>query len=223
MASVLVDIVWRRERVAGGLMNRILLALLTTLICAVMTRAQSELIPENLPLSRPQTSQIIAVRIESVQQGSNRILPDAPIPVLPGLQDGPLPCPAGVGKPCALLGGRLYFRDPVHFTEHDKSWADAMKNKGMLFGVSMNVAAAVWDYETTRQCIDAHRGKEANPLMGQSRAQELSVGISISALTYYMAGKLKEQGGGNYAFGVLWGGTMLHFFAGAHNWAACHR
>ena len=97
-----------------------------------------------------------------------------------------------------------------------------MKNRGILLSVGMNVAAAVWDYKTTRHCVDTHRGKEANPLMGQSRAQELGVGISLSGLTYFVTGKLKEQGNGNFAFGALWGGTMLHFFAGAHNWSACH-
>ena len=36
-----------------------------------------------------------------------------------------------------------------------------------------------------------------------------------------VSGKLKEHGDGNYAFGVLWSGTLLHVFAGAHNWATC--
>src|SRR5437867_536839 len=52
-------------------------------------------------------------------QSPSRDLPDAPIPVLPRKQDGPQPCPAGDGMPCALLGGRLYFRDRSHMTEHD--------------------------------------------------------------------------------------------------------
>jgi PAB1-binding protein PBP1 len=96
-----------------------------------------------------------------------------------------------------------------------------MKNKGMLLSMSINAAAMVWDYKTTRHCIETHNGKEGNPLMGNSRAQELGVGISLTALTYFMSGKLKKQGDGNYAFGVLWGGTMLHVLAGAHNWAIC--
>jgi hypothetical protein len=203
-------------------MKRILLTFTMTLFSAMMSQAQSELIPNNLPLRPLRPPQLISTRVEPVQQESQRVLPDAPIPVLPNLQDGPLPCPAGVGRPCALLGGRLYFRDPVHMTEHDKSWADAMKNKGMLLGMAVNAAAAVWDYKTTRHCIDTHRGSEGNPLMGQSQAQELSVGIGLTALTYFMAGKLKKQGDGNYAFGALWGGTILHVFAGAHSWSVCH-
>ena len=203
-------------------MKRILITFSMACFSAAMTQAQSELIPNNLPLTRIQPSQIIPAQVEPVQQESNRVLPDAPIPVLPNIQDGPLPCPAGVGRSCALLGGRLYFRDPAHMTEHDKSWTHAMTNKGMLLGMAMNAAAAVWDYKTTRHCIDTHRGKEGNPLMGQSQAQELSVGIGLTALTFFSAGKLKKQGDGNYAFAALWGGTALHFFAGAHAWAVCH-
>ena len=203
-------------------MKRFLITFIMMFFFAVMTQAQSDLIPNNLPLPVIRPSQLTSSRVEPVQQESQRVLPDAPIPVLPNLQDGPLPCPAGVGRPCALLGGRLYFRDPVHMTEHDKSWADAMKNKGMLLGMAVNAAAAVWDYKTTRHCIDTHRGSEGNPLMGQSQAQELSVGIGLTALTYFMAGKLKKQGDGNYAFGALWGGTILHVFAGAHSWSVCH-
>jgi hypothetical protein len=203
-------------------MKKILIAIMGTFFSAVISHAQSAVIPDNLPLTHLQSPQVNPALIQPQQQEGGRVLPDAPIPVLPNIQDGPLPCPAGVGRSCALLGGRLYFRDPIHMTEHDKSWAHAMKNKGILLGVSMNVGAAIWDYKTTRHCVDTHRGKEGNPLMGQSRAQELSVVISLSALTYYFIGKLKEQGEGNYAFGVLWGGTLLHFAAGAHNWSVCH-
>jgi len=202
-------------------MKTILITFTMTLFSVVMTHAQSEFISNNLPLTRPQPFQIIAAQVEHGQHESNRILSDSPIPVLPNIQDGPFPCPAGEGRPCALLGGRLYFRDPAHMTEHDKSWADAMKNKGMLLGMSLNAAALVWDYKTTRHCVDTHRGKEGNPLMGQTRAQELGVGISLSAFAYFLSGKLKEHGDGNYAFGVLWSGTLLHVFAGAHNWATC--
>ncbi len=105
-------------------MKRTLITFTMTLFSAVMAQAQSELIPDNLPLPLIRPPQLISSRVEPVQQESQRVLPDAPIPLLPTLQDGPLPCPAGVGRPCALLGGRLYFRDPVHMTEHDKSWAD---------------------------------------------------------------------------------------------------
>jgi hypothetical protein len=207
---------------AGGFMEKILMILTITFFSAVITEAQSELIPNNLPLTRLQPYQLIAPQVEPPPERSTRALPDAPIPVLPNLQRGPLPCPDGEGRSCALLGGRRYLPDLFHMTEHDRSWTDAMKNRGILFAVSMNVAAAVWDYKTTRHCIDVHRGREANPLMGQSRAQQLSVGIGLSAFTYFAAARLKKQGDGNYAFGALWVGTMMHFLAGTHSWSACH-
>src|SRR5260370_4319940 len=197
---------------AGGFMKRTVINFTMTLFAAVMSQAQSDLIPNNLPLPVIRPRQLVSWRVESEQQESQRVLPDAPIPVLPNLQDGPLPCPAGVGRPCALLGGRLYFRDPVHMTEHDKSWADAMKNKGMLLGMAVNAAAAVWDYKTTRHCIDTHRGNEGNPLMGQSQAQEVSVGIGLTALTYFIAGEMTKHGERQFAVLSLVGGTIFDIF-----------
>jgi hypothetical protein len=188
---------------------------------AVTADAQIKVTSDAAPVMEQQFAELKGLLVDPTNVVAKKELPDAPIPVIPNIQDGPLPCPAGEGRSCALLGGRLYFRDPVHFTEHDKSWADAMKNKGMLLGMSTNAAAMVWDYRTTRHCVETHRGKEGNPLMGNSQAQELGVGISLTALTYFISGKLKKQGDGNYAFGVLWGGTMLHVLAGAHNWATC--
>jgi hypothetical protein len=190
---------------------------------AFTANAQIKVKSDAAPFIEQQSAEFKGSLVDPTNVLEKKELPDAPKPVEPVRPTlAPTPCPAGVGKPCALLGGRAFFPDPVHMTEHDKSWKDAMKNRGILLGVGMNAAAAVWDYKTTRHCVDTHRGKEGNPLMGQSQAQELSVGISGTALLYVLSGKLKQQGDGNYAFGVLWGGTMLHFFAGAHNWSVCH-
>ena len=97
-----------------------------------------------------------------------------------------------------------------------------MRNPGILLGIGLNATAVVLDYKTTRHCIDTHRGKEGNPILGQSRAQQLSVGMGAAALGYVLAGKMKKQGGGNWAFGILWLGTVLHGGAAAYNWAGCH-
>lgn len=123
-----------------------------------------------------------------------------------------MPCPAGDGKPCALLGGRLYFRDRSHMTEHDKTWGDALKNPLILGAVAANLGAFVWDYRETRACIDAHQCTEANPIMGQSRAQELTVGIGLTATFYFLAAKLKQHGNGNAAFGLLSGNALMHVY-----------
>ncbi len=163
-----------------------------------------------------QSSEIQITLVEPDQQTPGRDLPDAPIPILPSKQDGPMPCPAGNGKPCALLGGRLYFRDISHMTQHDKTWVDALKNPLMLGGLAVNLGATIWDYRATRACIDSHRCTEANPLMGQSRAQELAVGFGLTATIYFLAAKLKQHGNGNGAFTLLAAGATNHAYQALH-------
>lgn len=114
--------------------------------------------------------------------------------------------------PCALLGGRLYFRDRSHMTEHDKTWGDALKNPMILGAVTANLGAAVWDYRATRACINAHRCTEANPIMGQSAAQELAVCFGLTTTFYFLAAKLKQHGNGNAAFGLLSGNALMHVY-----------
>lgn len=159
-----------------------------------------------------QSSRIDSVLIEPDGQNPKRELPDAPIPILPNRQDGPMPCPAGIGRPCALLGGRLYFNDPSHMTEHDKSWVQAAKNPMILAGIGINLAGDIWDYKATRGCISRHVCREANPLMGQSRAQQVSVSAALNVTLYFLAVQLKQRGEGNYAFAVLVGGALMHVY-----------
>src|SRR5690349_16180506 len=106
------------------------------LLIAPITQAQTQ-----ADTSRPletQSSPTASTLIEPEQQDTKRELPDAPIPVLPSRSDAPMPCPAGIGKPCALLGGRLYFSDLSHMTEHDKTWFGALKNPLMIGGIAVN-------------------------------------------------------------------------------------
>jgi hypothetical protein len=149
------------------------------------------------------------------------LLPDTPIPTAPSPVDGPSPCPGGVGKPCALLAGRSYFPDRSHMTQHDRTWQDSLKNPVILAGVAANIGAAIWDYRTTRACLDAYKGHEINPLMGQSRAQEVSVSIGLAAILYLDAAMLKKSGHGNFALGVLAVGSLVHIAAATHNHAYC--
>jgi len=192
-----------------------------TIFPAVLTQAQSELIPNNLPLTRIQPSQFIPVQVEPAQQESSRPLPDAPIPVLPNIQDGPFPSPAGVGKPCALLGGRRYFNDPSHMTEHDATWGEAMKNPMMVVGELLNLASTIADIEGTEACLRAHTCTEGNPLFGAnpSRARAYGMGIPMWFAIYSISAWLKKNGDGNLAFGLLWGGTILHTYEAAHGFA----
>jgi hypothetical protein len=199
-------------------MKRVLLAFPLILFTGVMTQAQSELIPDNLPLSLIQSPEPLPSRFERVKLEPNRILPDAPIPVLPNNQDGPLPCPAGIGKSCALLGGRLYFNDPSHMTQHDLTLGKAMRNPMMVVGGLFNLASTIADIEGTQACLNAHTCTEANPLFGRnpSRARAYGLGIPIMLATYAMSSWLKKHGDGNTAFALLWGGTMGHTYFAAH-------
>jgi hypothetical protein len=144
------------------------------------------------------------------------VLPDAPVAKAPMS-----PCPAGVGKPCALLGGRPYLPDRLHLEEHDASWAKAMSTPLMIGGSSLLMGSFIADYKTTRYCIDRHVGKERNPLMGQSRAQELAVGIPATAVSIWAAGKLKEKGQGTVAALGLWAFTLMHTYFAYQNAETC--
>ena len=195
-------------------MSKILFILIGTFFSALACLAQSAAIPNDLPLTGPLSSRLNSALIQPQEQGGGRVLPDAPIPVLPNIQDGPFPCPAGIGKPCTLLGGRRYFRDPSHMTEHDATLGKAMRNPLMVVGGLLNLASTIADIEGTQACLHAHTCKEGNPLFGAnpSRARAYGIGIPLTFAVYTMAGLLKKHGNGNYAFAVLWGGTLLHTY-----------
>jgi hypothetical protein len=202
-------------------MKRVLMTFTIALFFGVMTQAQSELIPSNLPLPLFQSPQPIPSRFEAVKPAPDRVLPDAPIPVLPNVQDGPLPCPAGIGKSCALLGGRLYFNDPSHMTEHDPTLGKAMRNPMMVVGGLFNLASTIADIEGTQACLNAHTCIEGNPMFGRypSRAKSYGLGMPMTIANYMVCSWLKKHGDGNLAFGLLWGGTMGHVYEAAHGFA----
>lgn len=164
-----------------------------------------------------QTNSFTPIETQSVEASTTLIgpddpqspsgnLPDAPIPVLPSRSDAPMPCPAGDGRPCALLGGRLYFRDLSHMTEHDKTWFGAMKNPLMLGGVAVNLGTNVWLYREVRACVDRHACRSL------SNTQQLSITIGLSSLVYFFAGKEKQSGDGNTAFALLAISSAVHTF-----------
>lgn len=148
------------------------------------------------------------------------ILPDPPTPKR---DDRAQPCPAGSGKPCALLGGRLYFSDPLGFSRHNKTWWDAARSPGMMLSFGLLIASTVADLETTQSCIHAGTCKEGDPLLGQSRAQAYSVSMSFNALVFWAAAQEKRHGHGVLPFLILWGGTVMHSTLAAHNSALVNR
>jgi hypothetical protein len=193
--------------------KKIVIILLLACVSAVTVRAQSEI--EELPLPSIDASQFSL--LEVVPQQPSRFLPGDPIPVLPSLQDGPAPCPSGEGKSCPLLGGRTYFSDPIHMTQHDLTWGKAAKNPAMLIADALNLAATVADIEGTQACLHSHTCSEANPLFGSkpSRARAYGTAMPISFVTYAMAARLKKDGNGNFAFGILWAATAIHVYFAA--------
>jgi len=205
-------------------MKKILIALIATHLSALVTQGQSEL-AQNLPLPRIDQLGPSLMPTETHQQVPSRILPDSPIPVLPSLQDGPAPCPSGDGKSCALLGGRLYFSDPIHMTQHDATWREAAMNPAMLVADALNLAATVADIEGTEACLRANTCTEANPLLGShpSRARAYGTAIPVAFVNYAAAAWLKKSGKGNLAFGLLWGTTMLHTYLAAGAFAQANR
>jgi hypothetical protein len=142
------------------------------------------------------------------------ILPDAPQPIRDG--EG-RPCPGGNGKPCAVLGGRLFFSDSFGLSRHNRTWSDAATSPGMLLAFGLLTAATIADIETAQSCIKAKTCREGNPIMGQSRAQEYGVAMSLNAFAFWAAAKEKQRGRGVVPLFILWGGTVLHATLAAHN------
>jgi hypothetical protein len=87
----------------------------------------------------------------------------------------------------------------------------------MLLALGLLIPATVADIETTQSCIRAGTCKEGNPLMGQSRAQEYSVAMSINALAFWAAAEQKRHGHRAVPRYILWGATAMHAALAAHN------
>lgn len=194
-------------------MKKLVIGLLLSCVSAIVVCAQSEI--QELPLPKIDASQISL--LQAVLQQASRFLPDDPIPVLPNLQDGPAPCPSGEGKSCPLLGGRAYFSDPIHMTQHDLTWGKAARNPAMVIGDAFNLAATVADIEGTEACLHAHTCREANPLYGSnpSRARAYGTAMPLAFVSYALAARLKKDGNGNVALAILWAAAAVHVYFAA--------
>ena len=158
---------------------------------------------------------------EGTPAGDRVALPDAPKPKIETRVDENATCPAGNGKPCALLGGMRYFRDAWHMREHDRTWGDAMKGPAILGMAGFLTAATVLDVEGTNHCLKLHTCREVNPIMPRTpdRIQQYSLAMGINALAIYGLGKEKQHGRGNRAFSVIAALSLLHFYEGASGFA----
>jgi hypothetical protein len=140
--------------------------------------------------------------------------PDSPKPKIE--TDQPTPCPAGPGKPCALLGGRAYFPDPWKMTQHDLTWFDAMKHPAIWGTAALLVGTSVLDIEGTDHCLEIRECKEANPLMPKTvdRPRQYGTVLGVDALEVYFLGRAKKRGRGNKAFFIVYGTSLLHLAYG---------
>jgi len=105
-------------------------------------------------------------------------------------------------------------------TEHDATWGKAMRNPMMVVGGLLNLASTIADIEGTQACLHAHTCTEGNPLFGAnpSRTRAYGIGIPLGFAIYSMSAWLKKNGEGNLAFGLLWGGTIIHTYEAAHGY-----
>jgi len=110
-------------------------------------------------------------------------------------------------------------------TQHDLTWREAARNPAMLIADALNLASTVADIEGTQACQHAHTCSEANPLFGSnpSRARAYGTAIPIAFATYAMAARLKKNGDGNLAFGILWAATAVHFYLAASGFADANK
>jgi len=143
-------------------------------------------------------------------------------PELPGSPDAKdaiegTACPGGAGNPCALLGGRRYYPDSWHITEHQKTWGDALKTPGMLFSTGVLFGATVVDIEGTQHCINAGACREQNPLMGQkSKAQKYAVAMPLNGVLTWFAVREKQHGRGVFPFFMMWTVSTMHLYYGVN-------
>jgi hypothetical protein len=121
------------------------------------------------------------------------------------------PCSRDSGKPCAIPAGRSYF------SPHSRSWTAAATSAGMVLALGLLTVSTVADIETTQSCIRAATCKEVNPFLGQSRAQQYSVAMSINALAFWATAEDKRHGRSILPYSILWGAIAMHATLAAHN------
>jgi hypothetical protein len=139
-------------------------------------------------------------------------LPDSPDPKVREKENSM--CPSGVGNSCALLGGWVYIPDAIGLTYHNKTWWDAMKNPGMIAVSFVLIGSTVLDIEGSQACIDKHTCREANPLMGGSKASKYAIAMPINAFVIWAAVHEKQHGRAIVPIAVMWTASLVHAYFG---------
>jgi hypothetical protein len=181
-------------------MSRITIILTLALLCSQPNRAQEMAATSNSPTETPVVDS----------------KPDAPAPHVEPKGDEPTPCPAGTGKPCALLGGRAYFPDLLKSTQHDRTWFDAMKHPAMLTVSGLLIATTILDVEGTDRCLRMHACKEVNPIMSKTvdRPRQYATAMGLNALAIYGLGRAKQKGRGNFGVMLFSALSAAHLYFG---------
>ncbi len=152
------------------------------------------------------------------ESSSKQNLPDKPVPKDITPREG---CPDIDGAPCANFGGFRFFNNTT-FTEHNRTWGQAMSHPIMWITATALFASTVFDIEGTQHCLALKACTEANPIFGKhpSRARAYGTAIPLFAVGLYSMGRLKQSGHGFGAFFVAFTGIALHSWFGMPGWAA---
>jgi len=167
------------------------------------------------PAIEQESSAIPSVLTESLD-ASEATLPDSPRPAISSQE--PVPCPAGVGRPCALLGGMRFY--PVELTQHEKSWWDSMKKPSMIFASCFLIGGTMLDVIITEKYANQKGLRESNPLFGPHPGPARIWGTAMPLLVFqlYLQGKMKKDGHGVAALAFSTASGLLHSYLAHHNW-----
>ncbi|HEY2461421.1 MAG TPA: hypothetical protein VGI16_11460 [Candidatus Acidoferrum sp.] len=193
-------------------------AVLTLMSCVAVCSAQEtpfDLAP--LPLETNRAPSVLL--LTEAQSNTHQELPDAPR--AKGFDKEASPCPSGAGEPCAFLGGFRYYPDMLHSTEHDRTWAVAMKHPAEIVAAAVLVAATAVDIEGTHACLVAHTCREINPIMPKkpNRAWAYSVAMGINGVGLYGLGSAKADGKGNKVLFLTAVVVAVHLYFGFQGFA----
>jgi hypothetical protein len=101
-------------------------------------------------------------------------------------------------------------------TQHDRTWADAMKHPAIWGTSAFLLGTSVLDIEGTDHCLEIHECREANPLMPKTvdRPRQYATVLGVDALEVYFLGRAKRRGKGNTEFVAIFGTSLLHLAYG---------
>lgn len=102
------------------------------------------------------------------------------------------------------------YGDPLQIDTPVKGFREAATRRGNLIFGALFVGSGIADTVATQHCIGNHTCREGNPLLGQSKAQQIAVGGAAAALVFVAATKLRQEGHGTLALALYTIPTVLH-------------